>query len=172
MDDLVGLFAGMGIPAMIFLALGIALLIVEAFVAGFGAFGICGIISLVVGVILRIIDGTNFIQILYLLALILILVGVVFLLAFFSLKRGFLSKTPIVQNGSAVPKEYSDPNYVYGNLLQKTGTAVTECHPVGEAEIEGVKYNVISRDGFIIKGSKIIVTYVEGEDIYVKKLED
>lgn len=171
MEDFVALFTGMGIPAMIFLTLGLALIIVEAFVAGFGAFGICGIISLVVGVVLRIFDGTNIAQILYLLAMILILLGIVFLLAYLSLKKGFLSRTPIVQNGSAVPKEYSDPNYVYGNLLNKTGVAITECHPVGEAEIDGVRYNVISRDGFIIKGSNIVVVYVEGEDIFVKKAD-
>lgn len=163
------LFTNMGIPAIICLSAGMILMIVEIFTLGFGVFGVCGIISLLAGVVLRILDGTTFIQILYLLLLIFGIISLFFIVVIFSVKKGLLSKSALVQGGVAIPKEYSDENYVYGFLVNKTGIVVADCKPVGAATIDNKTYDVLSEEGFIIKGSEIIVSRVQGEEIYVKK---
>lgn len=169
MGEFVALFTGMGLPAIIFLCLGIIFLIIEAFISGFGIFGISGTVCLVAGVIFRIVDGTTWAQILYLLALLTVLLIIIFSLGFWSLKSGWLSKTPLVQNDVAVPTNYSDPELVYGFLIGKIGTIEADCRPVGDANIEGKTYQVLSQEGFIIKGANVIVIKVEGEIIFVKK---
>jgi membrane-bound ClpP family serine protease len=70
--EFVAIFTEMNwLPAM-FLILGVTFLLVETFVPGFGFFGISGIVSLIVGVIIRICQGLNLTQSL---GLILIIVG-------------------------------------------------------------------------------------------------
>ncbi len=169
MDQFVLLFTGMGIPCIVFLSLGIVLLLIEAFMPGFGVFGFSGIASLIIGIVCRIIDGTSILQILYLVLMLAATIGAVFVLALILLRCGILSRTPIVQRGVAVPKNYSDPNAFFGNLMGKLGEATTECHPVGKAKIDGKEYNVLSDDGFIIEGADIVVTYIEGDKIFIKK---
>lgn len=169
MDQFVLLFTGMSIPCMVFLCLGLILLLIEAFIPGFGVFGFSGITSLVVGVIWRIVDGTTILQILYLVLLIALAVGMVFVIAVISLRCGLLSRTPIVLREVAVPKNYSDPKAFYGELVGKHGETISECHPVGTAKIDGKVYSVLSEDGFIIEGKDVTVVSVEGDKIFVKK---
>jgi len=55
-------------------------------------------------------------------------------------------------------------------LIGKQGHALTSLRPAGKAEIDGVKYDVLSEGFFIDEGEKIQVVKVEGGKIFVRSI--
>ncbi len=156
------------ISVLVFL-LGVILILIEFVVPGFGAPGICGIISLCLGIILAMGD-IYFAVISFAISLILsILVGL------FMFKMGmeseFLKKLELLTSSTSSEGYISQeiPNLEIGNVL----ISVTALRPTGYAENVGFdknpeKFEVISSDGFISKGKEIIVSRIEGSRVYVK----
>jgi membrane-bound serine protease (ClpP class) len=58
------------------------------------------------------------------------------------------------------------------HLIGKTGVATSALRPSGWAEIDGQKQDVVTDGELIQKGSKIIVTNVEGTRVVVKKEDE
>ena len=59
----------------------------------------------------------------------------------------------------------------YSHLTGKTGVALTDLRPVGTAEIDGVRYDVVTDGEYIDEKNKITVTSVEGSRIIVTTYE-
>lgn len=55
--------------------------------------------------------------------------------------------------------------------LGMEGEAVTDLHPGGTAVINGKRLDVVSRGDYIVKGTKLIVWKVTGNQIIVRKQE-
>jgi len=54
-------------------------------------------------------------------------------------------------------------------LTGRSGTAVSDLRPAGKAEIDGVRYDVVTEGGYIEKGKPVIVSEVQGVRVVVKE---
>ena len=86
-----------------------------------------------------------------------------------SARYGLISKTPIVENSTAIPKDYGSNEKNFGFLVNKVGTTKTICKPIGKMEIDNIEYQVISNGDYIEAGEKVRVVEVDGDTIVVKK---
>ena len=162
MEGLGSLLAG-NIPVVIMMLVGVALLVVEMYVPGFGAPGISGIILLVLGFVLLkppLAEG------LILFAILAAILCVALSICLYSASKGRLSKSKLVLNDVAVSAkaaENNDLNYFIG----REGVTHTALRPAGIGEFDGVKLNVVSDGEFIAKDRPIRVQSVEGNRIVV-----
>ena len=170
--DLTTLFADSGLVAGICLFVGLIFCAIECFIPGFGFFGISGGVLIVFGIVYRMVMGGTWWHFFYMCGIALIVLALVVFIAIRSARFGFLSKTPIVDNSTALPKDFADNDKNYGYLLNKTGVTVTVCKPVGKIKIDDQLYQAISNGDYLEKDSKIIVVDVDGDTIVIKKLEE
>ena len=167
MEGLGSLLTG-NIPVVIMMLVGVALLVVEMYVPGFGAPGISGIILLVLGFVLLkppLAEG------LILFAILAAILCVALSVCLYSASKGRLSKSKLVLNDVAVPAsvaENNDLNYFIG----REGVTHTALRPAGIGEFDGVKLNVVSDGEFIAQGRPIRVQKVAGNRIVVAELRD
>ena len=165
MEGLGSLLTG-NIPVVIMMLVGVALLVVEMYVPGFGAPGISGIILLVLGFVLLkppLAEG------LILFAILAAILCVALSICLYSASKGRLSKSKLVLNDVAVPAsaaENNDLNYFIG----REGVTHTALRPAGIGEFDGVKLNVVSDGEFIAKDRPIRVQSVEGNRIVVRDI--
>ena len=167
MAGLGSLLAG-NIPVLLMMIVGVALLVVEMYVPGFGAPGISGIALLVLGFVLLkppLAEG------LILFAILAAILCVALSVCLYSASKGRLSKSKLVLNDVAVPAsvaENNDLNYFIG----REGVTHTALRPAGIGEFDGVKLNVVSDGEFIGKDKPIRVQSVEGNRIVVREMTE
>ena len=165
MEGLGSLLTG-NIPVVIMMLVGVALLVVEMYVPGFGAPGISGIILLVLGFVLLkppLAEG------LILFAILAAILCVALSVCLYSASKGRLSKSKLVLNDVAVSAkaaENNDLNYFIG----REGVTHTALRPAGIGEFDGVKLNVVSDGEFIAKDRPICVQSVKGNRIVVSEM--
>ena len=171
--------------------LGSGLIIVEAFIPGFGIAGIAGIILEIAAIIF-----TNtwfglswsliatFIVLLFIgitvflsyrsamkgrlskSALILLLIGIAVFISYRSARQGRLSRSNLVLNATESAVE---AKLVAEKWLDKEGVAVTALRPIGTIEAEGTRLNAASSGDFIEKGTAVIITGAEGDHLVVRR---
>lgn len=163
------LFLEMGVATAICLCLGIICLVVEIFNPGFGFFGIAGVILLLVGIVLRIVEGGTLAQLFWLILLTVFVIVIAFAIMSHSAKRGWLSRTPIIMADSAIPTGITEGTADYTSLIGKEGVASSVLRPSGIAIIDGKRFDVVAEGAFIDENTEIIVSSVEGVRIVVKK---
>ncbi len=168
--EFVQIFTEMSLVPIITLIAGFILLFTEMFMPGFGVCGIIGSVSILFGVIWRIAEGASFFQSAVLVAIVLVLAVVIFLVVVRSADKGLISKTPFIQSKTAIPKDFGQKQFQ--DLVGKTGVITTQCKPVGKATIEGNSYEVMAKEGFLIKGVNIQVVEVSGDEIWVEKVKE
>ena len=143
--------------------LGSGLIVLEAFIPGFGVAGICGVVLEIAalyccwqlfGV------GTALLAF----VAVLVLIGVALLISYRSAMNGRLSKSPLVLKDT---EEAAGPS-AQADWTGKTGTAVTALRPAGEVEIAGVRMNASSAGEFVAKGTEVTVTGTEGGRLVVR----
>ena len=162
MEGLGSLLTG-NIPVMIMMLVGVALLVLEMYVPGFGAPGISGCVLLVLGFVLLkppLAEG------LLLFAILAAILCVALSVCLYSASKGRLSRSKLVLNDVAVSAnaaENNDLNYFIG----REGVTHTALRPAGIGEFDGVKLNVVSDGEFIAKDRPIRVQSVEGNRIVV-----
>lgn len=152
---------------------GIALILIELFVLpGFGIAGISGIILIFLSIFLSLLGSDPFITgdsismaIIQIAIAIISAIVLVLLLAKYLPKASFFSKLILSESEKAeegfvsVSQEES--------LMGKYGVAISILRPVGIAEIDGKRVEVISEGGFIQPGTEIKVIKVEGMRVLV-----
>lgn len=167
MEGLGSLLAG-NIPVLLMMVVGVALLVVEMYVPGFGAPGISGIALLVLGFVLLkppLAEG------LILFAILAAILCVALSICLYSASKGRLSRSKLVLNDVAVPAstaETNDLNYFIG----REGVTHTALRPAGIGEFDGVKLNVVSDGEFIAMNRPIRVQSVEGNRIVVREITE
>ena len=164
-----GTFILENLPIILCFLFGIGLLIVEAFMPGFGLPGISGIILEIVAISMTYLWHGG----LAALVVTLIVLGIVALaisLTLRSASRGRLSKSAIILND----EETAEKGYTATGDVQvfvgRKGVSTTVLRPAGMAEFDGVKLNVIADGEYIPKGTPVTVDHVEGVSIVVKRL--
>ncbi|MEG2085220.1 MAG: NfeD family protein [Clostridia bacterium] len=174
-QEIVLAFSEIGIIPAICIILGLILVIIEIFQPGFGFCGITGGILIFVGLGIRVAnsgEGNPITQFFILLGVCLIVLLFAFGIMIFSLKRGWLSRTPMVEHATVFNKnDKSEATKNYDTLLGKEGTAKTDLKPSGWALIDGETYDVTIETAFVIKGAKVVVTKIEGNKIVVNTID-
>lgn len=163
------IFTEMHWIAVLLLCVGFVFFIVEVFVPGFGFFGVTGIISIIAGVVFRIVQGANLEQALTLILLVLgaIVFGFIFILI--SAKFGFLGRSGLVENKSTLAVDYNEPEREIKKLVGKTGKAITKLSLAGQAKIKGKIYDVMSISSYIDAGTNIKVVEIKDNTIMVRR---
>ena len=159
------LFSGNAI-IIVCLVFGAALLVLEALTPGMGLPGAAGVLFVAAGTALMWIRHGSTAGLISLLAALVFIAGAVT----FSLKsaaKGRLSQSKIILNSETNAQPVDSLAY----LVDKTGRALTVLSPIGDAEIEGQKYDVLSDSGYIEKGASLRVVRTEGKKIIVRKQE-
>ena len=95
-----------------------------------------------------------------------------FILLAVATKKNWLRKTPLIQSGTAVNKDFSDGTENFSFLVGKEGKAVTDLRPSGKAEIDGKVYDVVADNFFVSAGENIKVNNVEGSKIGVEIIKN
>lgn len=160
-------FTQMHWAVIVLLAAALIFLIVELILPGFGVCGISGIVCGVAAVICEAIFTKSLFCVFFLIFLILLVFIILFAIFSFSLNKGFLKKTPLIENETALPSGYGKDEKIL-NLVGKEGKITSICKPVGKAEIDGCTYTVRSAESTIYKGEKVVVVAIKDGAIIVK----
>ena len=143
---------------------GSGLIILEAFIPGFGAAGIVGIILEVVAVTLTWINHGATTALIALFA-VLLLIALAIFCSYRSAMNGRISKSPLVLKATESAGE-AQPTETW---MGKEGVAVTALRPGGLVEIGGTKLNAASTGDFIEKGAAIVVIGSEGDHLMIRR---
>jgi membrane-bound serine protease (ClpP class) len=166
---------------LLFLA-GLILIALEIFVVpGFGVTGIGGILLVVIGLSLSMIDDFdfsmepgNFNRPLYALSIVLFSVFAS-LISSIALTSRLLTKTPlrklVLQNEQTTSEGFIGVDMSGKAMVGKTGVAATVLRPSGKVEIDGDFFDASSECGFINQGENVRVTRMETGQIYVRRLK-
>lgn len=154
------------IPIIICVLAGVILLIVEAFMPGFGVPGISGIILLLAGVAMTWYEYGAMVGLGTTVA-VLALVGVAISVSLKSASSGRLSKSDLILNDTEnPPSENADMQLLVG----KEGVVKNTLRPVGTAEFDCGKLHVTSDGEYVSEGQKVRIVRVEGTQIFVNKI--
>ena len=147
--------------------LGLVLLIVEAFIPGFGIAGGSGIVLLVMGIILT--ARTPF-EALMMVVILLLLIALVVAIILRSAKKGQLSRKLILRS-AAKHEEGFRTSADYSALVGQEGVALTVLRPAGSGEFAGQRLDVVTDGTFIENGTRIRIIRTEGRRIVVQPIE-
>lgn len=164
---LVELFTNVSWISIALFIIGLGLLIFEMFQPGFGLFGVGGILAFVAcifvtadsvaeGIILTVLFAT----------IILILVGIFMVL----MSKGKLPNKVILQDSTSKEEGYDGTPDLTG-YLGKKGKITTVCRPVGSADFDGTKLEVVTRGEYIDKDADVVIIEIEGNRVVVKQVQ-
>lgn len=142
---------------------GSGLIILEAFIPGFGVSGIFGIILEVVALWATWrLHGIP--TALIALFAVLILIGFAIFLSYRSAMNGRLSRSPLILKET----ETADVSVSPEQWIGQEGVTVTALRPAGQIDIGGVRLNAASSGDFIPKGTAVLVTGTEGDHLVIR----
>ena len=133
--------------------------------AGFGIFGLGGLIAVVIAIVLA---ATSMTLGIYMLLISFFLSGIFGYLAFKYFKSKGTLQSFILSESATREAGYSSSED-YNHLIGKKGRTLTSLHPSGKVEIEGEKYDTVSEGGYIQINETVEVIRVEGYRIVVSK---
>ena len=152
------------ILGIIVLLIGILLIGVEFYVPGFGVPGISGTIFAAAGIYLT---GKNTSERIMVGVITIVIVVVMLVMSIFLFSKDFKSpiKLDTDLNGKNIFIEEKDMEYLIG----KEGVALTDLRPLGKGEFDGVKFDVVSDNYFIKKGTTLVISEIDNNKIIVKE---
>ena len=146
-------------------------MVIEIFQPGFGVFGITGAICFIGGLVMRILSGGTWGEIVLIILIVSAALGIVVAFAIRSAKSGRLSKSPFILNETAVPSDLKDITADTSYLIGQIGVAVTFLRPVGKVKFGAEIFEVASENADVIeKDEEVQVVAVLGQRIIVKKI--
>ena len=154
------------LPMILCLIVGVGLLVVEVFVPGFGLPGISGIALLTVGIIITW-NTYGPVAGLAVTLIALALAGISISVSVKSAATGRLSKSALILKETTQTVDHEETEA----LLGREGVTMTVLNPVGVADFDGVRLNVVSEGTYLEKGVKVQVTKVEGAKIIVREIQ-
>ena len=156
------------IPIIICMLVGVVLLVVEAFMPGFGIPGISGCVLLLIGIVMTWIEygalaglGAT--------VVLLALLAIVISFSLHSTARGRLSKSNLVLGDNEDARK-QDENVEMQLLVGEVGEAKNVLRPVGVAEFECGRLNVMTEGEYVAQGEKVRIKRVDGTTIFVEKV--
>ena len=162
-------FIAANLPIIICFVIGIGLLILEAFMPGFGAPGITGVILVVITLVLTWFEHGP-VATLGMLLIVLLVLAIAISTSLRSITKGRLSKSSLVHSDTESNEDGYRSIQDLAVFMDKEGTATSVLRPTGIADFEGVRLNVSSEGDFIPAGTKVRIVKVEGAKILVRAL--
>ena len=160
-------FIAANLPIIICFVIGIGLLILEAFMPGFGAPGITGVILEVITLVLTWFEHGP-VATLGMLLIVLLVLTIAISTSLRSITKGRLSKSSLVHSETESNEDGYRSIQDLAVFMDKEGTATSVLRPTGIADFEGVRLNVSSEGDFIPAGTKVRIVKVEGAKILVR----
>ena len=157
------------LPIIICFLIGIGLLIMEAFMPGFGAPGITGIVLEVITLVMTWFEHGP-IATLAMLLIVLLVLAIAISASLRSIASGRLSKSSLVHADTESNEDGYRSVEDLAVFMDKEGTATSVLRPTGIADFDGVRLNVSSEGDFIPAGTKVRIIKVEGAKILVRAL--
>lgn len=158
------------LPLLVCFLVGIGLLVLEAFMPGFGLPGISGIVMEIVAIALTWVNHGP-VAALGLTIIVLSLIAIAISMSLRSATKGRLSRSKIILKD----RESNEAGYRSAEDMQvflgKEGETTTVCRPTGMAEFDGVKLNVVSDGEFLPAGTRVRIVQVEGGRIVVRVIK-
>lgn len=157
--------------------IGILLIAAELFIIpGFGVAGISGIILIIAGLTMSLLNNTDFNfdgvsgkEIGEATLTVLVGLGGGFvLMIWLSNKIGQKGLFRKIALNTDLEESTSSPNLT--SLIGKEGIAATVLRPSGKVTIDNELYDAVSGSGFIEKDTKVIIVHFENAQVYVEKL--
>lgn len=155
------------VPIIVCMVVGVVLLLVEVFMPGFGIPGISGCALLGAGIIMTWIQFGAKVG-LGVTVIVLALLAILISVAMRSVAKGKLGKSEFVLNGDMSEEKEETGNDML-SLVGEVGEVMTVLRPVGVAEFECGRLNVMTEGEYIERGAKVIITRVDGTNVFVKK---
>ncbi len=162
-------FIAANLPIIICFVIGIGLLILEAFMPGFGAPGITGIILEVITLVMTWFEHGP-IATLAMLLIVLLVLAIAISTSLRSITSGRLSKSSLVHSETESNEDGYRSVEDLAVFMDREGTATSVLRPTGIADFDGVRLNVSSEGDYIPAGTKVRIIKVEGAKILVKPL--
>ena len=162
-------FIAANLPIIICFVIGIGLLILEAFMPGFGAPGITGVILEVITLVLTWCEHGP-VATLGMLLIVLLVLAIAISTSLRSITKGRLSKSSLVHSETESNEDGYRSIQDLAVFMDKEGTATSVLRPTGIADFEGVRLNVSSEGDFIPAGTKVRIVKVEGAKILVRAI--
>lgn len=160
-------FIALNLPIIICFIIGVVLMVLEAFMPGFGIAGISGIVVEVIAVTLTWLSHGP-VAALGMLLIILSVMAIAISMSLRSATNGRLSKSRLIlretESNEAGYRSAEDMEVFLG----REGKATTVLRPTGIAEFDGVRLNVVSEGEFIATGTTVRIVRIEGSRILVR----
>jgi len=155
------------VPIIVCMLVGVVLLLVEVFMPGFGIPGISGCALLGTGVIMTWIQFGAKVG-LGVTVVVLALLAILISIAMRSVAKGKLGKSEFVLNEDMSSEREEKDDML--SLIGEVGEVSTVLRPVGVAEFECGRLNVMTEGEYIERGAKVKITRVDGTNVFVKKV--
>ena len=162
-------FIAANLPILICFLIGIGLMVLEAFMPGFGLPGISGIILEVVAVALTWMNHGPMAA-LGMTLIVLSILAIAISMSLRSAANGKLSRSKLVLNDTESNEAGYRSTEDLEVFLGKEGVTTTVLRPTGMAEFDGVRLNVVSEGEFIQSGTRVQIVRVEGSRILVRTI--
>lgn len=164
-------FFAANLPIVICFLIGVALLVAEVFMPGFGVAGISGIVLEIISIVLTYLKYGGLAG-LGLTVVILAVVGITVSVSLRSVTRGRLSKSPLILKNQETTAEGYIATAALDVFIGKEGVAATVLRPAGIAEVNGIKLNVVSDGEYIPQGTPVRVESVDGARMVVRRVTE
>lgn len=146
---------------------GLLLIYLEFYLPG-GVMGVGGVILLLLAVVFSVMKGENILHVVF------FTFGVIISLAV--LIKFTLKRIKIAKQESSVYLESDQKGFCASSydetVIGKRGKALTDLKPSGHVLIEGKKYQVISKIGYLEKGVAVAVVGGKGAYLFVKQCKE
>ena len=162
-------FIANNLPILICFLFGIGLMVVEAFLPGFGLPGISGIVLEVVAVAVTWINHGP-VAALGMTLVILSIIAIAVSVSLRSAAKGKLSKSKIILHDTESDEAGYRATEDMEVFLGREGVTTTVLRPTGIAEFDGVRLNVVSEGDFVQSGTPVQIIRVDGGRILVRTI--
>lgn len=157
---------GLNIGCAILLLVGVALVVVEMVIPGFGVAGISGVAAITAGLI---IGSNSFGAAMFTLAIVVLLLCIAALIVFKIVFGKGRKNSKLVLNESIKSGSTDISALDAKEMLGKEGTTITALRPSGIALIDGRRLDVLAEGEYIEKGETVKVAAIQGIRISVVK---
>ena len=160
-------FIAANLPIIICFVVGIGLLILEAFMPGFGAPGITGVILEVITLVMTWFEHGP-VATLAMLLIVLLVLAIAISMSLRSITSGRLSNSQLVHSESEQTEGGYRSTQELDAFMDKVGVTSSVLRPAGIADFDGVRLNVSSEGDFIPAGTQVRIVRIEGAKVLVK----
>ena len=155
------------LPIVICFVIGIGLLILEAFMPGFGAAGITGVVLEIITLVMTWFEHGP-VATLAMLLIVLLVLAIAISTSLRSIASGRLSKSSLVHADTESNEDGYRSVEDLAVFVDREGVASSVLRPTGIADFDGVRLNVSSEGDFIAAGTRVRIIKVEGAKILVR----